>query len=195
MPVAAQTTVARSDRPSYRMPTIPIHRTPRKLHQGHFAFMRALVQGLDERAAWNRYLAQEGDATDLRLVNSQLHVRDPAHTHLAIVSIEDWSERLRLVLDGVDADVRVQHELAHHSPSRICSAGCSRATMKSSLAVGPANQASQDSPTGEITRERPHASTLTSLTPGAKATALGKRTAWVLLLKKTVVFQASEKRP
>ena len=51
---------------------MPIHRTPRKLHKGHFAFMRALVQGLDERAAWNRYLAQEGDATDLRLVNSTI---------------------------------------------------------------------------------------------------------------------------
>ena len=54
------------------MPTTPIARPPRKLHQGHFAFMRALVQGLDERSAWNRYLAQEGEATDLRLVNSTI---------------------------------------------------------------------------------------------------------------------------
>ena len=54
------------------MPATLIARTPRKLHQGHFAFMRALVQGLDERSAWSRYLAQEGDATDLRLVNSTI---------------------------------------------------------------------------------------------------------------------------
>jgi hypothetical protein len=31
--------------------------SPRKLHSGHFASMRALAQGLDERASWNRYLS------------------------------------------------------------------------------------------------------------------------------------------
>lgn len=39
---------------------------PRKLHRGHFAFMRALAQGLDERASWDRYLRLEGEHTDLR---------------------------------------------------------------------------------------------------------------------------------
>ena len=29
-------------------------RPDRKLHRGHFAFMRALAQGLDERASWDR---------------------------------------------------------------------------------------------------------------------------------------------
>lgn len=41
---------------------------PRKLHGGHFAFMRALAQGLDERASWDRYLRLEGEHTDLRTV-------------------------------------------------------------------------------------------------------------------------------
>lgn len=41
---------------------------PRKLHRGHFAFMRALAQGLDERASWDRYLRLEGEHTDLRKV-------------------------------------------------------------------------------------------------------------------------------
>ncbi len=41
---------------------------PRKLHSGHFAFMRALAQGLDERVSWDRYLKLEGEHTDLRNV-------------------------------------------------------------------------------------------------------------------------------
>jgi hypothetical protein len=41
---------------------------PRKLHRGHFAFMRALAQGIDERTAWDRYLRLEGEHTDLRVV-------------------------------------------------------------------------------------------------------------------------------
>ena len=44
-------------------------KTPsRKLHNGHFAFMRALAQGLDERASWDRYLRLEGEHTELRTV-------------------------------------------------------------------------------------------------------------------------------
>ncbi|MGJ7506438.1 phage integrase family protein [Variovorax sp. GT1P44] len=43
-------------------------RPPRKLHRGHFAFMRALAQGLDERASWDRYLRLEGEHADLRTV-------------------------------------------------------------------------------------------------------------------------------
>jgi len=44
------------------------NRPPRKLHRGHFAFMRALAQGLDERASWDRYLRLEGEHADLRTV-------------------------------------------------------------------------------------------------------------------------------
>ncbi|WP_431113103.1 phage integrase family protein [Variovorax paradoxus] len=41
---------------------------PRKLHRGHFAFMRALAQGVDERASWERYLHLEGEHVDVRTV-------------------------------------------------------------------------------------------------------------------------------
>ena len=51
-----------------KQPALP----PRKLHSGHFAFMRALVQGLDERASWDRYLRLEGEHTDLRTVRKTI---------------------------------------------------------------------------------------------------------------------------
>ena len=38
----------------------------RKLHVGHFAFMRSVVQGLDPRESWERYFRVEGEATDAR---------------------------------------------------------------------------------------------------------------------------------
>ena len=40
-------------------PVVPAARQ-RKLHVGHFAFMRAVVQGLDARQSWERYLRVEG---------------------------------------------------------------------------------------------------------------------------------------
>ena len=40
----------------------------RRLHPGHFAFMRAVVQGMDERASWERYLRVAGEPTDLRTI-------------------------------------------------------------------------------------------------------------------------------
>ncbi|CAN5659788.1 hypothetical protein BH11PSE8_BH11PSE8_24380 [soil metagenome] len=40
----------------------------RKLHSGHFAFMRALVQGVALTSAWERYLHAEWEGSDLRLV-------------------------------------------------------------------------------------------------------------------------------
>ena len=40
----------------------------RKLHLGHFAFMRAVVQGLDTRDSWDRYLRLEGEHDDVRNV-------------------------------------------------------------------------------------------------------------------------------
>ena len=50
---------------------------PRKLHRGHFAFMRALAQGLDERSSWDRYLKLEGEHTDLRTVRRTIEwIRD-----------------------------------------------------------------------------------------------------------------------
>ena len=44
----------------------------RKLHTGHFAFMRALVQGVDAQSSWERYLQTEGEASDIRRVRSAI---------------------------------------------------------------------------------------------------------------------------
>jgi site-specific recombinase XerD len=44
----------------------------RKLHLGHFAFMRALVQGVDTRISWHRYLRIEGEHTDTRTVRKTI---------------------------------------------------------------------------------------------------------------------------
>jgi len=42
------------------------------LNSTHFAFMRALVQGLPLRESWDRYLHMEGNASDLRIVRSTI---------------------------------------------------------------------------------------------------------------------------
>ena len=44
----------------------------RKLHVGHFAFMRSVVQGLDPRDSWWRYFRIEGEATDQRTVRATI---------------------------------------------------------------------------------------------------------------------------
>ena len=44
----------------------------RKLHVGHFAFMRAVVQGLDPRESWERYFRVEGEASDQRTVRATI---------------------------------------------------------------------------------------------------------------------------
>ncbi len=46
--------------------------TPRKFTSGHFAFMRAVVQGIELRASWDRYLRTEGEHEDLRNVRSTI---------------------------------------------------------------------------------------------------------------------------
>lgn len=49
----------------------------RHLHLGHFAFMRAVVQGLDTREAWDRYLRTEGEHDDIRNVRRTIQwIRD-----------------------------------------------------------------------------------------------------------------------
>src|ERR1700710_2809932 len=54
----------------------PVDRS-RRLHIGHFAFMRALIQGADSKAAWERYLKIEGEHSDARLVRKTIHwIRD-----------------------------------------------------------------------------------------------------------------------
>ena len=42
------------------------------LHSGHFAFMRAIVQGVDPSKAWEQYLRQEDESTDGRKVKSAI---------------------------------------------------------------------------------------------------------------------------
>ncbi len=50
------------------VPAMPQAARARKLHLGHFAFMRAVAQGLDTRDSWDRYLRIEGDHDDIRNV-------------------------------------------------------------------------------------------------------------------------------
>ncbi|NEX62998.1 phage integrase family protein [Noviherbaspirillum galbum] len=50
---------------------------PRKLHRGHIAFMRAVVQGLDPRRSWERYLQGEGEhASSHRIRQTIRWIRD-----------------------------------------------------------------------------------------------------------------------
>ncbi len=44
----------------------------RRLSSGHFAFMRAVVQGVNVQASWDRYLSLEGEHEDLRKVKSTI---------------------------------------------------------------------------------------------------------------------------
>jgi hypothetical protein len=49
----------------------------RHLHHGHFAFMRAVVQGLDAQDSWERYLSVEGEHRDSRTVRRTIQwIRD-----------------------------------------------------------------------------------------------------------------------
>ncbi|GIZ52861.1 phage integrase family protein [Noviherbaspirillum aridicola] len=48
-----------------------------RLHAGHFAFMRAVIQGLDTRQSWDRYLRLEGEHDDIRHVRRTIQrIRD-----------------------------------------------------------------------------------------------------------------------
>jgi site-specific recombinase XerD len=55
-----------------RSPTPVSAARQRKLHVGHFAFMRSVVQGLDPRQSWERYFRIEGEATDRRTVRATI---------------------------------------------------------------------------------------------------------------------------
>lgn len=48
-----------------------------RLHLGHFAFMRAVLQGVDPQASWHRYLRSPGEAPDTAAVRRTIQwVRD-----------------------------------------------------------------------------------------------------------------------
>ena len=67
----------------------------RKVHVGHFAFMRALVQGIEPGLAWEHYLRSEGQSHDIRLVRSTIGwIRDE---FVAAARREDRHGTARLV--------------------------------------------------------------------------------------------------
>ena len=52
----------------------------RKLHVGHFAFMRSVVQGLDPRESWERYFRVEGEAITRSCTRCAASLSAPART-------------------------------------------------------------------------------------------------------------------
>ena len=81
----------------------------RKLHVGHFAFMRAVVQGVDVRSSWDRYLRVEGEGTDQRLVRSTTAwIRDE---FAAAAKREDRHGTARLVRIDISKIADGSHEL------------------------------------------------------------------------------------
>ena len=62
----------RSLTPATRSQTAVSAARQRKLHIGHFAFMRSVVQGLDPKESWERYFRVEGEATDQRTVRATI---------------------------------------------------------------------------------------------------------------------------
>ena len=77
----------------------------RKLSSSHFAFMRAVVQGLDVRASWERYLALEGESTDLRRVRSTIAWIRQAFAAAAKRHAKPGTARLVLIDAGDVAEV------------------------------------------------------------------------------------------
>lgn len=118
----------------------------------------------------------------------QLHQSDGADTHSGCVEVKALSDMFRFVFNSKNADVGIKHEFQHQKPSRSCSVGCSLPLIKSVLTHSPSNQLSQDSPAGVISLLLPTAMTSTSFTPSGKETAFGSLTAWVRLLRNSVVF-------
>lgn len=73
----ATNSAAASKKPAHSLATLVQGTTARRLHIGHFAFMRAVVQGLDTRESWNRYLRVEGEHDDVRNLNRTIQwIRD-----------------------------------------------------------------------------------------------------------------------
>ena len=70
VPPALGVAIETVKRPSARQPSATSR--SRRLHVGHFAFMRAVVQGVDVGASWDRYLRIEGEHTDARVVRSTI---------------------------------------------------------------------------------------------------------------------------
>jgi site-specific recombinase XerD len=68
---------AAGNRAHVECPDPPPATGARKLHLGHFAFMRAVLQGLDTRDSWERYLRIEGEHDDIGNVRRTIQwIRD-----------------------------------------------------------------------------------------------------------------------
>lgn len=77
------------------------------LHAGHFAFMRALAQGLDERACWDRYLCAEGEGGDRRQIQHTIRWLRDAFAAAARQERRPGTARL-ILLDPSRFDGRVR---------------------------------------------------------------------------------------
>jgi site-specific recombinase XerD len=106
VPAVAQPVAAQPPKP--RLPT-PTARG-RRLHVGHFAFMRAVVQGVEVAASWDRYLSIEGQASDARVVRATIAwIRDEfaaaaqRHARFGVARLV----RLDAARLGAEADAKV----------------------------------------------------------------------------------------
>lgn len=86
-----------------------------------------------------------------------------------------------------DKEEDIEHKLQHQNDSLSCIPGCSLLSIKSALTLFPSNHSSHVSPAGVMIRVRPTAITSTRFTFSGNATAFGSLTAWLRLLRNTVV--------
>lgn len=73
----AEAALLSAKRPARPAGQAVLPRTCSSLHRAHFAFMRAVLQGIDPADSWRRYLAVADERVDLRLVKATLQwIRD-----------------------------------------------------------------------------------------------------------------------
>lgn len=84
-----------------------------KLHRGHFALMRGYVQGLDLGEMWDRYMAIEGAATDIRSVRRSLRL---LREDLGAAAQRYAGPYLARCMAAIDVDI---HSLAAVTPARL----------------------------------------------------------------------------
>lgn len=117
----------------------------------------------------------------------QLHQGDRTDTHSPLVQVKTLPDAGGFVLHRENADVGIEHKLQHQNDSLSCMPGCSLLSIKSALTLCPSNHSSHVSPAGVMILVRPTAITSTRFTFSGNATAFGSLTAWLRLLKNTVV--------
>jgi integrase len=84
-----------------------------QLHRGHFAFMRAYVQGLDLGAMWDRYMAIEGASTDMRSVRRGLR---QLREDLAAAAQRYAGPYIERCMRAIEVDI---DSLAQMTPARL----------------------------------------------------------------------------